>query len=148
MNYSGFATVFEFDTGATPSIFAGYLMQRGNVVYGGELAYSQGDDATIVGFASESLGTMLDLKARVGMTANNALFYGVLGYSKVDYHFGSVGNQETAGLNYGVGVDFAVSNRLFLGAEYLVRKTDGDANLGLTRNLDLNTFGVRLGLSF
>lgn len=149
MIYNDIATVFDFESGKTPSIFAGYLLQRGNLVYGGELAYSRGNDATIVGFTDEHLEEMIDLKGRVGFAANSALIYGVLGYSKVGYLEGTTGSQDTSGVNYGLGVDLAVSNRFSVGLEYLARKTDGDTtNPGQTRELDLNTVSLRVGLSF
>ncbi|MBA3911495.1 MAG: hypothetical protein C0524_16865 [Rhodobacter sp.] len=149
MTYSDIVTVFEFDSGSTPSIFAGYLIQRGNLVYGGELAYSRGNDATIVGYPDENLESMIDIKGRLGFAANKALFYGVLGYSQVGYYETFLGSQDTSGFAYGAGVDFAVSNRFTLGLEYLARKTDGDTtNPGQTRDLDLNTVALRVSLSF
>lgn len=149
MTYNTSTTVFEFDSGSTPSIFAGYLIQRGNMVYGGELAFSRGGNATLVGFPTEHLENMLDLKGRVGLAANNALFYGTLGYSRVGYFEGTAGSQDTAGLAYGLGVDIALSERFTAGLEYLVRKTDGDTtNAGQTRDLDLDTVSVRVGFSF
>lgn len=149
MTYNDIATVYEFDSGGTPSIFAGYLMQRSNLVYGGELAYSRGNNATIVSFPNENLENMIDIKGRVGLAADKALFYGVLGYSKVGYYEGLLGSQDTSGFAYGAGVDFAISNRFAVGLEYLARKTDGDTtNSGQTRDLDLNTIALRVTLSF
>lgn len=149
MTYSTFPTVFRFDSGNTPSVFAGYLMQRGNVVYGGELAYSRGQDATIVGFPTENLENMLDLKGRVGYATGQSMLYGVLGYSKVGYLEGTLGSQDTDGLAYGLGLDVAVTQRFTLGFEYLARKTEGNTtNPGQTRSLDLRTVAVRAGLSF
>ncbi|MCU0825812.1 MAG: porin family protein [Tabrizicola sp.] len=138
---------FPFDDGASPSIFAGYLIQRGNLVYGAELAYSDGDDVTLATF-SEGLRYMVDLKGRLGFANDRALFYGTLGYSSVGY-VSLPGNTETDGFAYGLGVDYAVSDRFTLGLEYLARSTEGDTfNAGETRRLELDTLSLRIGLSF
>lgn len=149
MTYSNIAAVYQFENGNTPSIYAGYLWQRGYLVYGGELAYSRGNDATVVGFPSENLEGMIDLKGRVGYAMNRGLVYGVLGFTQVDYFEGSEGSQDTSGLAYGLGVDFAVTGKVSVGLEYLARKTDGDTtNPGQTRDLDLDTMSLRIGFSF
>ena len=123
-------------------------MQNGSLVYGGELAYSRGNDTYAEGYPLENVDQMIDLKGRLGYAANNALFYGVLGYSSIKYKE-VLGGYRTNGINYGLGVDYAVSNRVTIGIEYLVRNTDGSSqNLGQTANLDVNTVTLRLGYSF
>lgn len=142
---------FDMESGKVKSLFAGYLMQRGNMVYGGELALSRGSDITTVGFPLEYVDRMIDLKGKVGIASNRALFYGVLGVSKVNYNFdvNPALNYDTTGLGYGVGVDMAVTDRLMVGLEYMNRKTDGDVSTtGLTSDLDVNSLSLRLGLSF
>jgi len=142
----GFA--YNLNNGSAGSIFAGYLVQNGSLVYGGELAYSRGNDTYAEGYPLENVDQMIDLKGRLGYAANNALFYGVLGYSSIKYKE-VLGGYRTNGINYGLGVDYAVSNRVTIGIEYLVRNTDGSSqNLGQTANLDVNTVTLRLGYSF
>ncbi len=142
----GFA--YSLNNGSAGSIFAGYLVQNGSLVYGGELAYSRGNDTYAEGYPLENVDQMIDLKGRLGYAANNALFYGVLGYSSIKYKE-VLGGYRTNGINYGLGVDYAVSNRVTIGIEYLVRNTDGSSqNLGQTANLDVNTVTLRLGYSF
>ena len=142
---------FDLESGKLKTLFAGYLMQRGNLVYGGELALSNGSGITTVGFPNESVDRVLDLKGKVGVAANRALFYGVLGVSKVDYEFATVPaqNYSATGVGYGIGVDFAVSNRVVVGLEYMNRKTDGDIpTTTISSDLDVNSLSLRVGLSF
>ena len=55
----------------------------------------------------------------------------------------------TSGVNYGLGMDFAVTKRVTMGIEYLVRNTDGATfNAGQTADLDVNTITLRFGYSF
>lgn len=126
-------------------------MQRGKFVYGGELAYSKGSGITTVGFPLEYVDSMLDLKGKVGIAFNRALFYGVLGVSHASYNFDVAPerNYTAKGVSYGVGMDFAMSNRVTVGREYMNRKTDSDVpTTGLTSDLDVNSLSLRVGLSF
>lgn len=145
------ATSFDLESGNIRSIFAGYLMQRGNLVYGGELAYSKGSGITTVGFPLEYVDSMLDLKGKVGVASNRALFYGVLGLSRASYNFDLIPAYDytATGVSYGIGMDVAVSNRVTVGLEYMNRKTDADVpTTGLTSDLDVNSLSLRVGLSF
>ncbi len=142
---------FDLNSGNLKTLFAGYLMQRGNLVFGGELALSKGSDITTVGFPNESVDRILDLKGKVGFAADRALFYGVLGVSKVDYEFATFPEQSysATGVGYGIGMDFAVSNRIVVGLEYMNRKTSGDVpTTPLSSDLDVNSLSLRVGLSF
>jgi opacity protein-like surface antigen len=95
-----------------------------------------------------SFEALVDLKARVGYTSGPLLAYGVLGYSWNSYTedgFSSNGD----GLAYGIGLDYDVNGKWFLGAEYLVR----DMSNGETDDLaglewDVQTLSLRLGLKF
>jgi len=150
LKYAGFADI-DIESGSTPSIFAGYLFQRGNLVYGGELAYTRGNDVSPAGYPAEHLEEMIDLKAKVGFAANRVLVYGSVGYSKVGYYWSTNGSWSTSGVAYGAGVDFAVTDRVTLGLEYLSRRTDDDVSTipGLTtRDIDSNTLSLRVSFSF
>lgn len=148
MVYSSSPTVLDFEDSSSPSIFAGYLAQRGTLVYGGELAYTNGDGSTTVGFPSEGLADIIDLKGRIGFATHRTLFYGVLGYSTIDYNEGAAEN-GSSGFSYGLGVDFAATDRIVAGIEYLARKTEGNTfTSGLTRDLEIDTLSLRVGLSF
>lgn len=140
----------ELDGGTATSLFAGYLFQRGTLVYGGEVAFSKPSDTFATGFPTESVDRVLDVKAKVGIAANRTLIYGVLGYSKLDYEIPLLANSySTSGISYGVGLDFAATERLTVGLEYLARKTDGDTfNAGQSAEIDLNTLSLRVSFSF
>jgi len=141
---------FDLNGGNATSLYAGYLMQRGALVYGGELAFSKGNDTFATGFPTENVDRIIDLKGRVGYAANKALFYGAVGFSSMKYDVPVISNSfTTSGLNYGLGVDFAVTDRVTMGLEYLARKTEGDTfNVGQTADLDVNTITFRVGFSF
>jgi opacity protein-like surface antigen len=47
----------------------------------------------------------------------------------------------------GLGVDFAVSQRLTMGLEYLARDLSAD-NAGISLDSSLDTLSLRVGLSF
>jgi outer membrane immunogenic protein len=141
----------DMEDGKLRSIYGGYQMQRGNLVFGGELAFSNTSDFTLIGFPLESIERMIDLKGKIGFATNRVLFYGALGVTKVDYKFvvAPAQNYTADGVAYGVGVDFAVTERLSMGLEYLARKTDSPIPATpLTSDLDVNSVSLRVGLSF
>lgn len=140
---------FDLDSGSATSIFAGYQMQNGSFVYGGELAYSKGSKTFATGFPNENVSRMVDLKAKLGYSLDRAMVYGILGYSSLNYDIPGSGNFNTNGVNYGLGVDFAVSQNFIMGMEYLVRNTSGDTfNAGQSADLDVNTFSLRVAYKF
>lgn len=136
-------------------VFVGYLMQNGQYVYGGELAFSNLDTADPTGLGhSQTNEQYLDLKGRFGFAAGRALIYGILGYSRVTSRE-SAGNVDisTNGLNYGIGLDYLVSDRFFLGIEVLQRKSlEGDYGPsgfpGWTFETDSRSVTVRAGMTF
>jgi outer membrane immunogenic protein len=145
---------YDLTSGNTTTIFAGYLMQRGSFVYGGELALSQGSDLYIdvsPAYTDEEVGRVIDLKAKAGYAANRVLFYGVLGYSQVEWTIDNPAYDDftTDGFAYGLGIDYAATNRLTVGLEYLSRSTSGASyNAGQDADLDLDTLSLRIGYQF
>ena len=140
----------SLDDGTVTSGFVGYLWQRDNFVYGGELAYTSFNDALVTGFLPPNeVTSAVDLKARVGVAANRALFYGVVGYSMASFDLG-LGDWDPSGLSYGVGVDFLATDRLTVGLEYLSRDLSGDDPGGLPQgvDIDLDTISLRVGFRF
>lgn len=137
---------FEFDEGSYTGIYAGYLMQRGNFVYGGELAFGKIRDVIDPGFPASQYDRVVDLKGRLGFAADRALFYGVLGYSDAPFNDSGI-EYDTKGFVAGLGLDFAVSQRLTMGLEYLARDLSAD-NAGISLDSSLDTLSLRVGLSF
>lgn len=128
-------------------VFAGYNMQAGNLVYGGELAYQTGD-VYLVGSTNQGIDRLVDLKGRLGYAAGPALIYGVLGYSSNNYFYQS-SDSPGGGAAYGVGVDYQLSERTFIGAEYLRRDMHNDEAIPITEiEPSVSTLSLRLGMKF
>ncbi len=125
--------------------FVGYNKQVNALVFGGELAYSTGDMGFDL-FTESFLTDRVDVKARVGYSFGQAMVYGVLGYSWAT--FDDVGALfPGSGMNYGAGVDYMVTDRIFVGAEYLIRDIVGE--VGPERfESSLGTLGIRAGMNF
>lgn len=129
--------------------FAGYNIQHGKIVFGGELDYT----FTPVDFATftATLEDNIDLKARVGYSLGNALIYGVVGYSLVNLH-DDVDTVPLSGINFGAGVDYMIGSRYFVGAEYLARSYSGDFTPPFPgsafSNQIVSTVRLRAGMSF
>jgi opacity protein-like surface antigen len=148
--------VIEFTDGTVAGVYGGYLVQRGSFVYGGELAYGAISDAfnplAVIG-SGTSFDRVFDLKARAGLSANRALFYGVLGYSQAHYTQEGDGDAvqvDSDGFLYGIGAEYAVSPRLTIGLEYLLRDlaNEGAVDLDGDASVDLDTLSLRVGFTF
>lgn len=137
----------ELESGSVLGVQLGYLIQNGNFVYGGELAYGSTSDTYYPGF--DGIDTIIDLKARAGFAANRALFYGVIGYSKANLNVGG-GEWGMTGLALGIGAEYAMSDRVSLGLEYLTRDLSGEESSGFPVDAEsgLDTLSLRLNLSF
>ncbi|MCF6304205.1 MAG: outer membrane beta-barrel protein [Rhodobacteraceae bacterium] len=136
----------EFDlSGTMSSGFAGFNLQNGSFVYGAEAAYSVGsvqqECCDIYQFSD-----MLDLKARVGIGVGDAVVFGVAGWSMATWEDGGGPDLATSGINLGVGVDYLLNDRFFVGAEYLFRDLNEDATAEF--NAPLKSVQIRAGLKF
>jgi len=126
--------------------FAGYSFQRGNLVFGVEAAYTTGrmewDSDTYYAY-----DWIADLKGRVGYAMGDALIYAVAGGSWAGYDYDT--HPEThSGFNYGVGVDFHVTDGMFVGLEYLQRDVSLEVGQNTTRGGNIQSISARVGLSF
>ena len=134
--------------------FVGYMMSSGAWAYGGELAYAKSDYHEIEADGSSEypeyqFNHTLDLKARVGYAVDRALVYGVLGYGFSEYEDGDSNPSslyDVKGAIFGLGVDYLVSERMFVGAEILHRDV-GESDVDLF-DADLTTITLRAGLKF
>lgn len=129
--------------------FAGYNKQMNALVFGGEIAYTTGDIVNSA-FPAEHYGDRIDLKARAGYSLGRAMVYGVVGYSFAEYNTVSGDIHPSTGLNYGAGVDYMVTDRVFVGAEYLMRNLSG-TGVSAPQNradTDLSSAGIRVGINF
>jgi outer membrane immunogenic protein len=56
----------------------------------------------------------------------------------------SGGEWDIGGINYGIGVDYAISDNFVIGAEYLIRDLSGDNPVGTnSATIDFDTISVR-----
>lgn len=136
--------------GNLPALFGGYNLQRGNLVFGGELAIG------LDGAGGESPGgehgfdNVIDAKARVGYAFGNLLAYGALGYSVADFDDNGEAF-DASGLGYGAGVQYQFGGRYFAGLEYYARDLGGDWAESDSVSLDetnLDTISLRVGMQF
>lgn len=133
--------------GNNVGLILGYNFAQGPWVLGAEFVYSNGrvEEVGNTNFAYESWS---DLKARGGYAFDNVLVYGTLGATFSTWDEG--GNSfDGTGILYGIGVDYLVSPRFFVGGEFLVRDMESDWNSsGDTLDADVNTLALRVGMKF
>lgn len=137
-------------SGSMAGLYAGYDHQIGNLVLGGELAYSAGT-SELDEFTGYLFDDMLDVKARVGYSLGRVLPYAVIGWSKTEWVNQLVSPVDADGAAFGVGAEVQVSDRLTVGLEYLQRNLVGDAFVEAPdQNIeaDFSTLTLRLGFAF
>ncbi|MFN6925363.1 MAG: hypothetical protein ACK4P8_06910 [Tabrizicola sp.] len=134
--------------GDSYGLFAGYMWSTGAWAYGAELGYAKADfheyDSGLE-FPEYKFNHTLDLKARAGYAMGPALIYGVLGYGFSEWEEGGPSDTyDVEGALFGAGVDYLVTDRVFLGGEVLRRGMDGDYPF----DADVTTFTLRAGMTF
>lgn len=138
--------------GSMLGLFAGYNFQSGGLVYGAEAAYALGDISSAPSEIGVEYSSLFDVKARAGYSVGKALLYGVVGGSLgvADTVTGPSETISTAGMNYGLGVDYQVTERVFVGAEYLVRDLVGELESAADVNIEtlFQSAQIRVGLRF
>ena len=133
--------------------FAGYNVQRNSYVFGVEGAYSTGSFAEPSLESDAELTNVIDLKARAGIVAGDALIYGFAGWSMGDFTAPNERNYDGGihavdGMNYGAGVDFLVTDNIFVGAAYIVRDLSGAVSPTITVDLGVQALELRVGMNF
>ncbi len=143
----------DLTSGSSYGAFAGYNIQRNNLVFGGEIAYSTVTNPSFgpVAFPASTFSYFLDAKARVGVALGKSLVYGFAGYSMTHYTQTNVANNwDMDGMNYGVGVDILLGEKFIIGAEYIVRDVSGATtiNPAQTQESNLQAVQIRAGFKF
>ncbi|MDX8352121.1 porin family protein [Cognatiyoonia sp. IB215182] len=142
----------EIEVDTILGIFGGYQVQRGDLVFGGELAISAADDFEATnqdGETSVADFTLIDLKARAGYDLGDALVYGTAGLSQINISGGDVADDQddtAEGFNFGIGADYQVSEQITLGAEYLARRVVFEDEVDTDVTAD--TFSFRAAFRF
>ncbi len=141
-------TSVDFEDGTAYGIQLGYLAQRNSFVYGGELSYTKFDGAEldIGGGAFAEAENAIDLKARLGYATGSMLFYGVAGYGKADFSAPGI-DASPDGFIWGLGADWAVSDRWSVGIEYMNRDLSEDV-MGVDVDFDASSVALRTNWRF
>jgi outer membrane immunogenic protein len=124
-------------------VHAGYRWDLGNFVAGAELTY---DTAEIdLGAGADTLDDVTTLKLTAGREIGRGLLYGTLGAA---YANATVGGAELSdnGYLFGLGVDYAISERVTIGGEVLEHKFDDFDGSGV--DLDATTVKAKVALRF
>ena len=129
--------------------FVGFNAAFGSVVVGLEYGLSFG--AASSDYAS--LSDVQDLRVRVGTTFGDAFVYGAVGASSG--FVSAVGpvtpDYDVSGVSYGVGVDYAVTDQLFVGLDYTVRDMAGGEDGPGGSYVDvrsMSSISIRVGYKF
>ncbi|WP_394155655.1 outer membrane protein [Loktanella salsilacus] len=126
------------------TLFAGYQLDFGTFVLGGELEYLLGgvsDDEGSFEFDNAVRG-----KVRLGYDVGQTLVYGMLGASYVNASFADR-DIEAAGYLFGAGVDYRVSPAITVGGEIIADRFD-DFNENTADEANVNTVSLRVAYSF
>ena len=136
-------TVSDAFDGYGGGVFAGYNYQTGGgFVLGAEVAGSLGN---MVFAAPPDLGvTLVDGKVRLGFASGDALIYGAGGLSYASYDNGD----EGWGWNLGAGIDYLVTDNVFVGVAYTYRDITDSVNTPEQWEDRFSTIEARVGLRF
>lgn len=136
-------------------LFAGYLMTKGNLSFGGEVSVSKGgvyeyDPVFDESFKDEYEYTeFIDLKGRLGYTVSNVMLYGTAGLSRTNFVSDVVDSVNANGNLYGLGAEYKVNEKVFVGAEYLRRNFEfNDPFQSVDIDAEMDSLSLRAGVSF
>ena len=127
--------------GMTAGLMGGYRMDFGQFVAGAELNY---DWADIELGGGDSLDNIARLKLIGGYDMGNALLYGTVAAVRADATVGGVDVNDN-GWGAGLGIDYALTEQMTLGAELMEHRFDNFAGGG---DLDATTLNARVGFRF
>ncbi|GAB1377991.1 outer membrane beta-barrel protein [Pararhodobacter aggregans] len=152
LSYSAVTGRITQSPGGTPDmesvngwgVFGGYNWQRGNFVFGPELAYTD-FEAGYPPFINRQRN-VLELRARAGYAVNNVMFYGFVGAARSELFGGGVWNSEN-GVSYGLGAQFHIRNNFFVGVE-AARRNMSFSTGGADVENDIDTISLRFGYQF
>lgn len=143
-------TVYDGMEGNHYGGFVGYNVQKGALVFGGELAYSMGTINWPVGYPNDIIENLLDVKARAGFATGNILIYGVAAYTMGHYNEENILSVDATGFSFGAGAEMKFGEHMFAGVEYLARNISGPYNhdSDITGDFIFDSIQLRAGWQF
>lgn len=126
--------------GPSYGIYAGYNVQNGGVVYGGEFDFDSTEYDIDNG--SAEIDSTARLKGRIGADVGGGLLYGTAGI--VWATSPELGDDN--GYFFGAGYDMLLANNVTVGAEVLQHQFDDYNDGGL--DVDVTTLKLRVGFTF
>ncbi len=137
-----------FDFATSYGGFAGYNVQSGSIVYGGEIAAGFYNGAP-TGSPTDEFDYIGDAKLRLGYAMDNVLLYGFGGASTAHYSDpGAPDDWQLWGANFGAGVEFGVSENVVIGGEYIGRYLTGEDSGGTSYDNWLHGAQARISIRF
>ncbi len=130
------------------SAFAGYQLQSGDLVYGGEIAVISASDIEFLDFVDIKFDTVAtDIKGRLGYVFDDKIMaYGTAGYTTLTVK--AEGEEEDAdGFIVGAGVDYLMTENIVIGAEFTNRQVDTSVE-DIDVDLDVNSVALRASFKF
>jgi opacity protein-like surface antigen len=135
--------------------FVGYMVTGSKLSYGGELAVSKGGvyevstDGETTYKDEYEYTRFIDLKGRVGYNVSNVMLYGTVGLSRAHFISDVDDSVNAKGYLLGVGAEYKINDKFFVGAEYLHRNYDYvDPFQEVDIDANINSVGLRAGISF
>ncbi len=130
--------------GTLGGIYGGYRWDMGDWVAGTEASWQKSgiDLGTTAGDGIDNLTT---LQITAGREIGNSLVYGALGAAHANATLAGADHSDNGWL-YGLGVDYAISDRWTVGGEVLQHKFNSFDSTGT--DLDLTKVTAKLGLRF
>lgn len=142
---------YDVADGTLTGFLLGYNYQRGSLVFGAELSQSTGSGLMIVPGAGDNdfFEALHDVRARLGYVVGKALLYGGVGYTEADLTVeNGLGEYTMSGMSYGVGIDYKVTDRVFVGVDYTRRNVTLDWITEDDVEASLDVLSLRAGLQF
>lgn len=142
---------YDVADGTLTGFLLGYNYQRRSVVLGAELSQSTGSGLMAVPGAGDNdfFEALHDVRARLGYVVGKALLYGSLGYTEADLTVeNGLGEYTMTGMSYGVGIDYKVTDRVFVGVDYTRRNVTLDWYSQDDIEASLDVLSLRAGLRF
>ncbi|NKX46168.1 outer membrane protein [Roseicyclus persicicus] len=132
----------NFD-GMFTGIFGGYRHDFGSIVVGAELDFVAGE---LTSGSPGGVDDVLRFGLEAGVDAGQALVYATAGWARVGLT-DPAGSTDNNGHFYGIGVDFAVTDRMTVGLEVLRHEFDEAGNPPPV-TVEMTTIGLNAAIRF